>query len=186
MTRSIRNLLYLLLFVPVFGFGQGLVNCSLLTVTDVIIQNDSITFEIYNADNMDTHYPFIEYTLDALGDTIQKGQINWFVTPSGTTSSYYFTNIGLNFVLPSSQLININYPLHIYFTYSNLTGQNPGEYTCELLYNPLTKVIYKKIQYEKILLKTIDILGKKVKDGPNKILIDIFDDGSYNKRYVIE
>ena len=32
---------------------------------------------------MDTHYPFIEYTLDALGDRIQKGQINWFVTLLG-------------------------------------------------------------------------------------------------------
>ena len=186
MLRSIQKILYLQLFVPIFGFGQGLVNCSLLTVTDVIIQNDSITFQIYNADNMDTHYPFIEYTLDAIGDTIQKGQMNWFVTPSGTTSSYYYTNIGLNFVLPSSQLININYPLYIYFTYSNLIGQNPGEYTCELLYNPLTKVINKEIYREKILLKTIDILGREVKEGQNKILIDVFDDGSSTKRFVLE
>ena len=186
MTRAIQKILYLQLFVPVFCFGQGLVNCFLLTVTDVIIQNDSITFEIYNADNMDTHYPFIEYTLDAIGDTIQKGQMDWFVTPSGTTSSYFYTNNGLNFVLPSNQLININYPLYIYFTYSNLTGQNPGEYTCELLYNPLTKVINKEIYREKILLKTIDILGREVKKRQNEILIDIFDDGSSNKRFVIE
>lgn len=186
MTRDVQKILYLQLFVPFFCFGQGLVNCSLLTVTDVIIQNDSITFEIYNADNMDTHYPFIEFTLDAIGDTIQKGQMNWFVTPSGTTSSYHYTNIGLNFVLPSNQLNNLNYPLYIYFTYSNLTGQNPGEYTCELLYNPLTKVINKEIYREKVLLKTIDILGREVKKGQNKILIDIFDDGSSNKRFVLE
>jgi hypothetical protein len=115
MSRAVQKILYLQLFVPFFCFSQGLVNCSLLTVADVIIQNDSITFEIYNADNMDTHYPFIEYTLDAIGDTVQKGQMNWFVTPSGTTSSYYFINIGLNFVLPSNQLININYPLYIYY-----------------------------------------------------------------------
>ena len=44
MLISIQKILYLQLFVPIFGFGQGLVNCSLLTVTDVIIQNDSITF----------------------------------------------------------------------------------------------------------------------------------------------
>ena len=59
MSKTLQNILYLLLFVPVFDFGQGQVNCSLLTVTNVIIQNDSITFEIYNADNMDTHYPFV-------------------------------------------------------------------------------------------------------------------------------
>jgi hypothetical protein len=159
MSRSLEKILYLLLFFPIFSFGQGLVNCSLLTVTDFIIQNDSITFEIYNADNMDTHYPFVEYTLDAIGDKVQKGQMNWFVTPSGTTSSYYYTNIELNFVLPSNQLININYPLYIYFTYSNLTGQNPGEYTCELLYNPSTKVINKEIYREKILLKNHRYFG---------------------------
>jgi hypothetical protein len=186
MSKALQIILYLLLFVPVFNFGQGQVNCSLLTVTNVIIQNDSITFEIYNADNMDTHYPFVEYTLDAIGDTIQKGQMNWFVTPSGTTSFYIYTNNGLNFVLPSSQLFNINYPLYIYFTYSNLTGQSPGEYTCELLYNPLTKVIKKEIYRKKILLKTIDMLGREVKESPNEILIDIFDDGSSNKRFVLK
>jgi hypothetical protein len=186
MSKAIQKILYFQLFVPIFSFGQGLVNCSLLTVTDVIIQNDSITFEIYNADNMDTHYPFIEYTLDAIGDTIQKGQMDWFVTPSGTTSSYFYTNNGVNFVLPSNQLINIYYPLYIYFKYSNLTGQNPGGYTCELLYNPLTKVIPKEIHHEKILLKTLDILGREVKHGQNEIIIDIFDDGSYNKCYILE
>ena len=119
MSRAVQKILYLQLFVPFFCFSQGLVNCSLLTVADVIIQNDSITFEIYNADNMDTHYPFIEYT-------------------------------------------------------------------CELLYNPSTKVINKEIYREKILLKTIDILGREVKKGQNKILIDILDDGSSNKRFVLE
>ncbi len=60
-----------------------------------------------------------------------------------------------------------------------------GEYTCELLYNPSTKVINKEIYREKILLKTIDILGREVKKGQNKILIDILDDGSSNKRFVL-
>ena len=36
------------------------------------------------------------------------------------------------------------------------------------------------------LLKTIDILGREVKKGQNKILIDILDDGSSNKRFVLE
>ena len=119
-----------------FGLAQGQVDCSLLSVTDVINQNDSITFEIYNADTMDTHYPYVSYTLDDNGDTIQKGQLSWYVTPAGSTSYYYYTNYGLNFVLPSNLLININYPLSIYFTYSNLTGEIPGDYTCEVFYNP--------------------------------------------------
>ena len=71
-----KKLLHILLFFPLFGFAQGQVDCSLLSVTDVIIQNDSITFEIYNADTMDTYYPYVSYTLDANGDTIQEGQLN--------------------------------------------------------------------------------------------------------------
>ena len=54
------------------------------------------------------------------------------------------------------------------------------------MYNPLTKVINKEIYREKILLKTIDILGREVKEGQNKILIDVFDDGSSIKRFVLE
>tara|TARA_B110000908_G_C9928580_1_gene302864 strand:+ start:76 stop:264 length:189 start_codon:yes stop_codon:yes gene_type:complete len=60
------------------GFGQGLVNCSLLDVTDVVIDNTNMTIDIavYNGDTMDSHYPFIAYTIDNLGDTIQSGNIN--------------------------------------------------------------------------------------------------------------
>jgi hypothetical protein len=176
--------LLLLLIVPFLFFGQGQVDCSLLTVADVIIQNDSINFEIYNADNMDTHYPYIAYTLDANGDTIQKGQMDWYVTPAGTSSFYYYTNYGLNFVLPSNLLININYPLSIYFTYSNLTGENPGDYTCELLYSPLMEVINAEAKLDRILLKTIDILGRET---TNKgFQLEIYNDGSVERKYLIK
>ena len=132
-----KKILYILMFFPLLGFAQGQVDCSLLSVTDVIIQNDSITFEIYNADTMDTHYPYVSYTLDANGDTIQKGQMNWYVTPAGTSSFYYYTNVSISYVMDSLTDFNVNYPLSIYFTYSNLTGENPGGYTCELVYDPL-------------------------------------------------
>ena len=181
-----KKLLHILLFFPLFGFAQGQVDCSLLSVTDVIIQNDSITFEIYNADTMDTHSPYVSYTLDANGDTIQKGQLNWYVTPAGSASYYYYTNYGLNFVLPANLLININYPLSIYFTYSNLTGENPGDYSCELLYNPQMDIVNTKIKQEKTLIKTIDILGREVNEITNKIFIEIYDDGSSKKHIIIE
>ena len=180
-----KKIFYLLLFSPLLGFTQGQVNCSLLSVTDVIIQNDSITFEIYNADTMDTHYPYVAYTLDANRDTIQKGQMSWYVTPAGSASYYYYTNYGLNFVLPTNLLININYPLSIYFTYSNLTGENPGGYTCELLYNPQMDIVNTNINHEKKLVKTIDILGREVNKTPNNIIIEIYDDGSSKKRIII-
>jgi hypothetical protein len=119
--------LILTLITQLNVFGQGQVNCSLLQVTDVIIDNSnlSIDFGIYNGDTMDSHYPFIAFTIDNNGDTIQQGDINWFVTP-GLDTSWYSYN------LPSP--ISPSYPLNIYFVYSNLTGSNPGSDTCILNY----------------------------------------------------
>ena len=38
----------------------------------------------------------------------------------------------------------------------------------------------------KIKVKTIDILGRASEDVSNKILIDVYDDGSVQKRIIIE
>ena len=75
---------------------------------------------------MDSHYPFIALTIDNSGDTIQHGDINWFVTPALNTSWY-------NYNLPGP--ISPSFPLNIYFVYSNLTGSNPGSDTCILNYS---------------------------------------------------
>ena len=176
-----------LLFFPLLGFTQGKVDCSLLSVTDVIIQNDSIIFEIYNADTMDTHYPYVSYTLDANGDTIQKGQMSWFVTQAGTSSYYYSTNFGISYVMDSLTEFNVNYPLYIYFTYSNLTGQNPGGYICELFYNTQTDILNTSSNLKKTLIKKIDILGRESKLlQKNQPLFYIYDDGTVEKRIIIE
>ena len=117
-----KRIFYILLIVPLFGFSQTQVDCSLLTVTDVVFQNDSITFEIFNADTVDSHYPYVAYTLDASGDTIQNGQMNYYMTFAGTSSTFLYTH---NLEFGPLNLPSIMYPLSIYFTYSNLTGENP-------------------------------------------------------------
>ena len=178
-----KKIFYILLFFPLFGFSQTQVNCSLLTVTDVVFQNDSITFEIFNADTVDTHYPYVAFTLDANGDTIQNGNMNYYMTFAGTSSSFLYTH-NLEFDPPN--LPSIIYPLSIYFTYSNLTGENPGQYNCELIYNPQLNINDVKSNLSKIKVKTIDILGRASEDVSNKILIDIYDDGTSQKRIIIE
>ncbi|MDG2228023.1 MAG: T9SS type A sorting domain-containing protein [Flavobacteriales bacterium] len=119
--------LILFLITQLNTFGQGKVNCSLLQVTDVIINNSNLSMEfgIYNGDTMDSHYPFIAFTIDNSGDTIQHGDINWFVTPALDTSWYNYNLLGP---------ISPSFPLNIYFVYSNLTGSNPGSDTCILNY----------------------------------------------------
>ena len=181
-----KKIFYILIFLPLLGFTQGQLDCSLLSVTDVIIQNDSITFEIFNADTMDTHYPYVSHTLNANGDTIQKGQMSWYVTQAGTSSFYYYTNHSMSYVMDSLTEFNVNYPLSIYFTYSNLTGENPGEYSCEMLFNPQMDIVNTNRNHEKNLIKTIDILGREVNKITNTILIELYDNGSSKKYIVVE
>jgi hypothetical protein len=139
--------LILFLIAQLNAFGQGQVNCSLLQVADVTIDNSnlSIEFGIYNGDTMDSHYPFIAFTIDNSGDTIQHGGINWFVTPALDTSWY-------NYNLPGP--ISPSFPLNIYFVYSNLTGSNPGSDTCIL-------------NYTQTITSHIEIYDRTVKLFPN-------------------
>ena len=181
--------LILILITQLNAFGQGQVNCSLLQVTDVIIDNSNLTidFGIYNGDTMDSHYPYIAFTIDNSGDTIQHGNINWFVTFALDTSWY-------NYNLPGP--ISPSYPLTVYFVYSNLTGSNPGSDTCTLIYtqtitshieidnpivklfpNPSNDIITFNLNYQtegQIILT--DILGKKVlikNYNSNQVLLDL-------------
>tara|TARA_B100000768_G_C11204144_1_gene343065 strand:+ start:315 stop:962 length:648 start_codon:yes stop_codon:yes gene_type:complete len=181
--------LILILVTQLNAFGQGAVNCSLLQVTDLTIDNSNLTidFDIYNGDTMDTHYPYIAFTIDNSGDTIQYGNINWFVTFALDTSSY-------NYNLPNP--IFPSYPLTIYFTYSNLTGNNPGSDTCILNYtqtitshneiddpivklfpNPSNDIIsfnFKNYNHGQIFLT--DILGEEVlikNYNSNQVLLDL-------------
>ena len=181
-----KKVLNILLFFPIIGFGQGLLDCALLSVTDVVIQNDSIVFEVFNADTMDSHYPYISATLDGNGDTIQTGQINWYVTPGEAASYYYYTTFSGNYVNESVNQSNVVYPLSVYFTYSNLIGENPGDYSCELTYNPQMTIVNPAVVTQKTLLKTIDILGRSSKDNSNQLLIDLYKDGTTRKRIVLD
>jgi hypothetical protein len=90
---------------------------------------------------MDSHYPYIAFTIDNNGDTIQHGDINWFVTPALDTSWYSYN-------LPSP--ISPSYPLNIYFVYSNLIGSNPGSDTCILNY---TQTIASHIEIDERTVK---------------------------------
>ena len=82
---------------------------------------------------------------------------------------------------------NINYPLYIYFMYSNLTGQNPGGYTCELFYNTQTDILTTSSNLKKNLIKTTDILVRELNPlQKNQPLFYIYDDGTLEKIIVIE
>ena len=175
-----KKLLLILLCLPMIGFGQGQVNCSLLDVTDVVIDNTNMIIDIavYNGDTMDTHYPFIAYTIDDLGDTIQSGNMNWFVTPALDTA-WYSSTLSTP-VIPA-------YPLSIYFVYSNFISNPATEDTCVLTYNLTpTAISDDNISSNRNVIKITDLLGQETPYRKNTPLFYIFDDGTVEKRIVIE
>ena len=164
-----KKLLFtLLLTIPFIGFGQGQVNCSLLDVTDVVIDNTNMTIDIaiYDGNVGGAPYPYIAYTIDNLGDTIQAGNIN------------AFGNLGLGTAWYEYSLNSLpNYPLTVYYVY----GMDSD--TCVLTYNSTPTVIEEYTTNKKIL-HIIDILGRETANkGFN---IELYDDGSVEKKYLIK
>ena len=113
-----KKLLLVLFFLPMTGFGQFL--CSQLIVTNVVINsaNMKIDITIYDGNIGGQPYPYIAYTIDNLGDTIQTGNLNSFGNLGLDTSLYMYSLSSLP-----------NYPLTIYYVY----GINSD--TCILTFN---------------------------------------------------
>ena len=117
----LRKILLILLFPIIVNSQQ--IDCSLLKVTEVIIDNTNMTFDIaiYNGDSIGMSYPFVAYTINSIGDTIQQGNLNLFGAPGLDTTLYNYS---------ITNAISSIYPLSIYFVY----GMNSD--TCILSYHP--------------------------------------------------
>ena len=109
-----------------FSFGQtNQIDCSLLEVTDVVIDENSMTIgiDIYNGDTNLINYPYIGLVIDAIGDTILNGWAGLFSQLPLDTQTYGYP---LNSISPV-------YPLTVYFAYSDMM-QGMGTDTCILNY----------------------------------------------------
>ena len=163
-----KKLLLILLCFPLIGFGQFL--CSQLSVTNVVTNSANMTIDItiYDGNIGGQPYPFIAYTIDNLGDTIQTGNLNSFGNLGLDTSLYLYS---LN-SLP-------NYPLTVYYVY----GINSD--TCILTFNSTTTAIQEYITNIE-LLKVTDLLGRETKGNKNQPLFYIYDDGTIEKRIILD
>tara|TARA_A100001035_G_scaffold277861_1_gene275544 strand:- start:95 stop:556 length:462 start_codon:yes stop_codon:yes gene_type:complete len=153
--------------MPIIGFGQFL--CSQLAVSDIVINSANMTIDIsiYDGNIGGQPYPYIAYTIDNLGDTIQTGSLNSFGNLGLDTSLYLYS---LN-SLP-------NYPLTVCYAY----GMNSD--TCILTYNSITAI--QEHTTNKDLLKVTDILGRETNGTKNEPLFYIYDDGTVEKRIILE
>ena len=82
----------LILLFPIIVNSQQ-IDCSLLKVTEVVIDNTNMTFDIaiYNGDTIGMSYPFVAYTINNIGDTIQQGSLNLFGAPGLDTTLYNYS-----------------------------------------------------------------------------------------------
>ena len=161
-----KKLLLILICLPMIGFGQFL--CYKLNVNDIVINSTNMTIDIiiYDGNPGGQPYPYIAYTIDNLGDTIQNGSLN------------SFGNLGLDTSLYSYSLNSLpNYPLTLCYTF----GMNSD--TCILTYNSTTTIQEQTIN--KKLLNVTNLLGRETKQT-NQPLLYLYDDGTVEKRIVIE
>ena len=152
-------------------------SCDSFMVTDVIIDNFNLTIGIgvYNGLNSFLNYPYVAFTLDSSGDTIQKGNMNLFGAINLDTTWYNYSILNP---------INPIFPLSIYFVYYD---EYMLEDTCILTYN-LTPTVITDINESgyRNLISIINVLGKKGKGTKNEVLFYIFDDGTVEKKIILE
>ena len=134
-----KKLLLILLFLPVIGFSQSQVNCSLLEVIDVNIENSNLMINIIISDGNSSgmQYPYIAYTVDGIGDTIQTGNINLFGTMGLDT-----TNYGYGISNPITPI----YPLSIFLVHTDFSTNGSTD-TCILSYHPSCDSVITTINY---------------------------------------
>jgi hypothetical protein len=150
-----------------------------LEVTDVIIDNGALTMNIaiYNGYNSYLSMPYVAFTIDANGDTIQQGNMNLFGAINLDTSWY---NYSIN------SAINPSYPLTMYFVYVVSIGGSVTD-TCILTYSSTpTDITDINASGNRKIISIVDVLGRETKGTKNEPLFYIYNDGTVEKRIVIE
>ncbi|MDG1136911.1 MAG: hypothetical protein P8N28_01515, partial [Phycisphaerales bacterium] len=161
-----------------FGSNCATEGCrDSITVINAVIDSTNLTMDIaiYNGYNYFLNYPRIAFTIDANGDTIQTSSTNLFVADDLDTTWYTY---------PISNSVILTYPLTMYFIYSN--GSLVTD-TCTLTYNPtLTDISEANIRGKRNIIRIIDVLGRESREKKKTPLFYIYDDGTIEKRVIIE
>jgi plastocyanin len=153
--------------------------CDSIELVEVMIDTNAveITFSIYNMSTSNINYPFVNSTFDANDNMIQQGYLDLFVSMASDTTNYSYplSNNGSDIV----------FPLTINFTYSDNLALE--EETCQLSYDLfMTGLDNFSNNDKKNLIQILDIFGRKTNIQKNKTLLYIFDDGSVERKFILE
>ena len=180
-----KKLLLIFLCLPIVGFGQGHPSCdSVLTTFTQIDSSSTPHLMFFNIETLGLSNGNFGYggfvLLDELGDTVAIENIN--------TVGNVFGPLEYNTDIRTLDIIqNIDIPF--YGTLHLITGWFAG--------NPSTSCIYpfnisigttsiNEIDKKKNIFKITDLLGRETKATKNEVLFYIYNDGTVEKRIVIE
>ena len=175
-----KKLLLLLIALPVIGFGQMFGSISSFTISPV------------NPNNTDTVYIYAELSFIQTGCQLDVKSYN-IVGNNILASSLHCIGMGAAFCYTTdtfklNPLLAGNYLFD--FTLSSGAGPNctagilPDDNDV-ISFNVVTSVGIEEQASNKKLLKTTDLLGRETKQT-NQPLLYIYDDGTVEKRIVIE
>ena len=150
--------------------------------------NTSTIFSYY--DNNSWEIIEINYHTYILGDISEVEQLTNFDggVPQDTSTNYYYYNNELM----TNTASYLRSPMGTY-GFQNLyqiesadIGENQGDVSIKYYYSAFTSTEINEYNKGKKLLKVTDLLGRETKGNKNEVLFYIYNDGTVEKRIVIE
>jgi hypothetical protein len=177
-----RKLLLILIALPMIGFGQMLGSISSLTISPA------------NPNNTDTVYIYAELLFTSSGCPLDMKSHS--VLGNNIVASTQHCLGMLTAICNTTDTFKLN-PLAIgIYTFDLTLSSGFGGPPCTagivpddndiISFNVVTAVGIEEQTTNKELLKVTDLLGRETKGTKNKVLFYIYDDGTVEKRIVIE
>ena len=177
-----KKLLLLLLCVPMIGFGQILGSISSLTISPV------------NPNNTDTVYIYAELLFTSSGCPLDIKSHS--VLGNNIVASTQHCLGMLTAICNTTDTFKLN-PLAVgTYTFDLTLSSGFGGPPCTasivpndndtITFNVVTSVAIDEQTTKKELLHITDLLGRETKDINNEVLLYIYDDGTVEKRIILE
>ena len=112
-----RNIINLLFLIPILGVTQGPIDCSSLSVNELVIDDENFNIEItiHNGDTISPQYTYLSQIIDNKGDSVQLGRrMDHFAHIRNNTEVYHYH---------LSEKILISYPIKIHFEYTDFQAK---------------------------------------------------------------
>jgi len=176
-----KKLLLILLCLPMIGFGQMFGSISSFTISPV------------NPNNTDTVYIYAELSFIQTGCQLDVKSYN-IVGNNILASSLHCIGMGAAFCY-TTDTFKLN-PLlagNYLFDFTLSSGAGPlctagilPDDNDVISFNVVNSVGIEEQASNKKLLKTTDLLGREIKGTKNEVLFYIYDDGTVEKKIIIE